>query len=446
MRISGLVVAVVALALLGGGLYWSNKVQKEKEKAGASTDTNPKVVSMPEDQIQQVEIKKKDVEPTVVKRGNDGKWQLVAPKPTGADQDAVNSMMSTLASLSSDRLVEEKAADLATFGLHAPALEVIITKKDGKTEKVLVGDETPTGSGAFVKTANDPRVFTIAGYNKSSFDKTWSDLRDKRLLTFDQDKLTRVELNAKGQSIEFGKNNKNEWTILEPKPLRADGFQVEELIRKLKDARMDTSISEEDAKKAGSSFAAGQPVAVAKVTDAAGTQQIEVRKNKDDYYARSSVLEGVHKIGSDFGQGLDKGLDDFRNKKLFDFGFNEPNRVEVKTAAQTINLQKSGEKWNAGQKQMDSTSVQNLIDKLRDFSSTKFVEQAFAASSIEVTVSYNDGKSTEKVLIARAGGKAFAKRDGEPAVYEVDPAAVDEIEKAAGEVKEAQPAKDEKKK
>src|SRR5207237_10643850 len=122
---------------------------------------------------------------------------------------------------------------------------------------------------------------TIASYNKTSLDKTPNDLRDKRLLTFDSDKLTRVELTAKGQSVEFGKNNQNDWQILKPRPLRADGSQVEELIRKLKDAKMDTSVSDEDAKKAVSAFASGTKVAVANVSDSAGTQTLEVRKDKD---------------------------------------------------------------------------------------------------------------------------------------------------------------------
>src|SRR5207342_1325458 len=96
----------------------------------------------------------------------------------------------------------------------------------------------------YVKRGDDARVFTIASFNRTSFEKTANDLRDKRLLTFDSDKLTRVELTAKGASVEFGKNNQNDWQILKPRPLRADGSQVEELIRKLKDAKMDLAASD----------------------------------------------------------------------------------------------------------------------------------------------------------------------------------------------------------
>src|SRR5205823_8769070 len=156
---------------------------------------------------------------------------------------------------------------------------------------------------SYVKLANSPKVFTIASYNKTSLDKTPNDLRDKRMLTFDSDKLTRVELTAKGQSVEFGKNNQNDWQILKPRPLRADGSQVEELIRKLKDAKMDTTVSDDDARKAAAGFASGKRVAVATVTDSSGNQQLEVReagKDKDKtYYAKSSVVEGVYKVPND---------------------------------------------------------------------------------------------------------------------------------------------------
>jgi hypothetical protein len=446
MQFRGLLIGAVLLAVLGGAWYWSNKAEKEKEGKPAP-DAAPKIVSIPEDQVKQVEIRKKDAEATVVRKDDSGKWQMSAPKPLPVDQDAMTSMTSTLSSLSSDRLVEEKASDLAAYGLNAPVLVVSITKKDGKTEKILIGDETPTGNGVFAKLEGDPRVFTMATYNKSSLDKGPKDLRDKRLLTFDSDKLTRVELSAKGQPVEFGKNNKNEWAILKPKPLRADGGQVEELVRKLKDAKMDTSVSDEDMKKASSAFAAGTRVAVAKVTDASGTQEIEVRRDKDkNYYAKSSVVEGVHKVGTDLGDGLDKGLDDFRNKKLFDFGFNDPSKIEIRDGAKTTVFQKDGEKWMSASRQMDSTSVQNLIDKLRDLSAAKFVEAGFSAPVFEATVTSNDGKLVEKVQLSKTGSTWYGKRENEPADYELDSNAVTDLQKAAADVKEHQPPKDDKSK
>jgi len=443
MKYRGLLAAVVVLAALGGAAWWSEK--KEKADAGKPpSDAAPKILSIPDDQFKQIQLVKKAGETTTVSRA-DGKWQIVQPKPLGADQDSVGSLVSSLSSLASDRVIDDKPSDFAIYGLTSPSEQVTITRKDGKVRTLLVGNDTPTGAGAYAKVDNDPRVFTIASYVKTSLDKTSKDLRDKRLLTFNSDKLTRVDLTAKGSSVEFGKNNQNEWQILKPRPLRADGLQVDDLVRKLKDAKMDTTGSEEDAKKAIAGFSIGTRVAVAAVTDATGTQQIEVRKDKDkNYYARSSVVEGIYKVTSDVGDGLDKGIDDFRNKKLFDFGWNDPNKLEIHGAVQAT-YQKSGEKWMAGGKQMDAPSIQSVVDKLRDLTSKKLLDSGNGPVIFEATVTSNDGKRVEKVSIWKQGASYQARREGEPAVYELDAKAVEDLQKAAADVKEFQPPKNGKK-
>ena len=438
MKFRGLLAAVVVLAALGGVLYWSNRRQKA-EAAKPATDAAAKILTIPEDQIKQITLKKTGAETVVLRKGDDGKWQLTEPKPLRADQDAANSLASTLSSLNSDKLVEDKAADLSPYGLNSPSLDVTVLKKDGKSQDLYVGDEAPTGGGSYVKLANDAHVYTIASYTKTSLDKSPNDLRDKRLLTFDQDKLTRVDLQpAKGELIEFGKNNQNDWQILKPKPLRADGSQVEELIRKLKDAKMDATISDEDAKKAAAAFASGTKVATATVADAGGTQQLEVRKDKDkNYYAKSSAVDGVYKVTADLGDGLDKKVDDFRNKKLFDFGWTDPNKVQIGKAT----YEKVGDKWMSGGKQMDSSSVQAVVDKLRDLTSTKFLDNGGGTPVLDLMVSSNNGKRVENVSITKQGDTYFAKRENEPSIYELDSKAVEELRKAASDVKEFQPPK-----
>jgi len=435
MRFTGLLVASVVLAGLAAGLWYSNK-EKAAEAAKPPADASPKILSLTDADITKIDIKKVDGRETAIEKDKSGAWTMSAPKPYLVDKDAASQLSSSVSNVSSDRVVEEKGTNLNEYGLVPPNIEVDVTMKDGKTKKLLIGDDTPTGSGAFAMLAGDPRVFTIASYTKTGFDKTVNDLRDKRLLTFDQDKLSRVELSAKKQDIEFGRN-KDSWQILKPKPLRADSLQVDELIRKLKDAKMDLAVSDEDAKKAAAAFASGTPVATVKVTDPSGTQELQVRKNKDDYYAKSAAVEGVHKVTNDVGAGLDKGLDDFRNKKLFDFGFSDPNKVEIHAGGKTYAFQKGGEDWWSNGKKMDNISVQNLLDKLRDLAASKFPDTGFTAAAIDITVTSNDNKRVEKVLIAQSGKDYIAQRENEPSLYQIDGKNVDEMTKAASDVKEA---------
>ena len=435
MKPKGLLIAVVLLAVLGGVTWWSNKTQADKAKAPAA-DAPAKLLTIPDDQFQEIKIKKVTDEALSLKREN-GKWQMTAPKPMAADQDAAAAMVSTLSNLTADKVVEEKATDLKPYGLDMPTLDVEIVRKDGKTDRLLIGDDTLNGTGAYAKLANDGKVVTVTTTVKTSLDKRPDDLRDKRLLTFDADKLSRVELAAKGPAVEFGKNGQNEWQIVKPRPLRADGSAVDGLVSKLKDAKMD--LSEADAAK---QFAAAAKVATVTVTDAGGTQTMEIRRDKDkNVFAKSSAVEGVYKTNADLADGVDKGVDDFRNKKVFDFGFSDPSRVEVKGTGYT----KAGDKWTANGKTMDNASVQNLIDKLRDLAATKFAEKGGGEPVLAASVVSNNGKRNEKVSISKQGTQYFAQRDGEPSIYELDSKVVEDLQKAASEVKEAAPEQPKKK-
>jgi hypothetical protein len=436
MKSTGLLIAAVVLAALTGTLYWSDH-HKAADAAATPVDAASRILTLKDSDLSKIEIKKKGSEEIALAKNDAGKWQITAPAPLAADQDAVSSMVSTLSSLNSERVVEDKALDLKPYGLTDPAMEVDVAMKDGKSQKLLVGDDTPAGNAVFAAISGDPRVFTIASYTKTSVDKGPNDLRDKRLLTADFDKISQVELIAKKQSIEFGRN-KDAWQILKPKPLRADNFTVEDLVRRLKDAKMDlAAATDSDEKKLAAAFASGTPMATAKVTTAAGTQELQVRKDKDAYYAKSTAVPGVYKVANDLGAGLDKSLDDFRNKKLFDFGFDEPNKLEMHDGSKAYFLTKGGADWWSNGKKMDDSSVQSLIDKVRDLSASKFVDSGFTTPIIDLTVSSNDGKRTEKVLISKSGDNYIAKRENEPSLYQLDGKPVEELQKSAADVKSA---------
>lgn len=440
MKPGRMLIAVVVLAGLAAAVVWSNRIEKAKESKPAA-DAPPKILSIKEDQVKQIDIKHRAGESTTVKFNDGGHWQITSPQALDADAGAVASITSAAANLSSERVVDSNATDLASYGLAPPLLEVDLTTKDGKTTKLDLGENTPTGSAVYAKLDGDPRLFTMAAFNKSAFDKTAKDLRDKRLLKFDQDKISRIELTAKKQTFEFGKAGATDWQILKPQPMRADSSLLDGLVIKLKGASMDTGVSDEDAKKAAAAFASAAVLAVAKVTDPGGTETLEVRKSKDDYYAKSSVVTGVFKITKDLGDSLDQSPGDLRNKKIFDFGFSDPSRIEVKDGAKSAVYEKSGEKWTSAGKTTDSTSVQAFLDKARDLSATKFPETGFTTPAVTLTVVSDGGKRTEKVEIAAAGANFIARREGEPSLYELDANAVKDLRQAAGDIREAQPDK-----
>src|SRR5205085_10348486 len=114
-------------------------------------------------------------------------------------------------------------------------------------------------------------------------------------------------------------------------------------------------------------------------------------------------VAGLFKVSAELGKSLDKGFDDFRNKKIFEFGFSDPSSVAIQGTTYT----KSGDKWMMGAKTMDNTSLQNVIDKLRDLTATKFAETGGGASAFEATVTSDSGRRVEKVTITKQGDRYF---------------------------------------
>jgi len=446
MKFARLMIAAAILAGLGGLLYWSNR--SEEAKAGKpDPKAAPKILDLKEIDIKQIEIRHRDGETTVLSRDGSGKWSITAPQPLAADQNAVSAITTAASTLSSDRVVDDNASNLPSYGLDPARIGITLTMADGKTHVLRIGEDTPTEGNTYAMLDGDKRLFTIASSSKTGLDKQSKDLREKHLLVFDQDKLSRVELEVAGKPpLEFGRAG-TDWQILKPKPMRADGFQVDELVRKLKDASMVTD-TEIDPKATAAAFASGQKTAVAKVTGAEGTLTFEVRKVKDDYYAKSSTLDGAYKVTKEIGDGLNKSLEDFRNKKVFDFGFNDPNRIEIKDGGQSKVVEKSGENWTSGGKTMDSISVQNLIDKLRDLAATKFADGVFTTPTLELTVVSNDGKRTEKVQIAATGPNFLARRENDSSLYQLYANTVTGLREAAAGIQPAPPpeSKDGKKK
>lgn len=434
MRLRNLLVAVALAAGLGGAVWYALKHPPGSD-AKATPDTSVKLVNIPEDQIRQIEVKRRDGSVLTLVHEN-RKWSLTGKENFPADQDAASGLAGALAPLSAEFL-ENKPSDPAGYGLTQPALTVTVQRANGKSEQAVFGDDVPGGSQTYVQRAGDSKVYLASTSVRSSFDKQVNDLRDKRLMTFDSDKVTRIELDAKKQTIEFGKNNQNDWQILKPNPYRADSFSVEDLLRKLKDAKMDLSVSAEDAKKADAQFAGGETVATARVTDLAATQTLEVRKNKDAYFARASAVKGTFKVTADLGTGLNKSLDDFRNKKLFDFGFSDPTKIEIHSGAAASTYVKSGSDWKANGKTMDSAQVQSVIDQLRDLAATRFVETGFTVPTLDVTVTSSDGKRVEKVEFSKTSDGYVARRANEPALYQLASNSVEGILKGIKEIKES---------
>jgi hypothetical protein len=434
MKLRNLLAATVVLAALIATLYWSNRQKPIEDAAKAAANAPVKILSLNRDDISKVEVKRRDGEDIVLSRTGSGNWKITSPKPLFAEQDQISSMLYAMSPLEADRLIEEKAGDVQMFGLAEPAVEVSATGKDGKPQKLLIGDDTPTGGSAYAMLAGDPRIFTISSSAKSNLGKALKDLRDKRLLPVDYDKISKIEIISPKLNLSFGSDN-GQWVLQNPKGMRGDTSKLEGVVEKLKVATMDPGVPAADAKKGAASFASGAPVATVKATDASGSEELQVRKSKDDYYAKTTAMDGAYKVSKEFGEAINKNLDDFREKRLFDFAESNPEKIEMHSGAKAYFLTRSGDDWWWDGKKMDPVSVDSVVRELRQLSAVKFATSGFSSSAIALTVTSDGGKRVEKVTLSKNGKGYVAKRESDPLLYELEAKGVEDLQKAVDDIK-----------
>jgi hypothetical protein len=440
MKIRQLIAAVIVLAALTATLYWSNRRKPIEDAAKAAANAPVKILSFQKDDISKLEIKRKSGEFLDLSKAGSGNWKITSPNSLIGDADTISTILYALSPLETDRVIEEKAGDLKTYGLAEPAVEVSATGKDGNPRKLLVGDDVPTGGSAYAMLAGDPRVFLISSSAKTNFDKGLKDLRDKRLLPVDFNNISKIEIVSPKLNLAFSSAN-GQWLLQVPKDVRGDTSKLEGIVEKLRLATMDPSAPDADMKKAAASFSTGKPIATVNATDASGSQELQVRKNKEDYYAKTTAMEGAFKVTKELGEAIDKNLDDFREKRLFDFAESNPEKIEIHSGPKSYSLTRNGEDWWSDGKKMDAVSIDSVIREIRLLSATKFVSSGFSSAAATLIVTSNGGKRVEKVEISKAGTGYVAKRENEPVLYVLEAKLFDDLQKAADELKPAEPPK-----
>jgi hypothetical protein len=132
-----------------------------------------------------------------VELANDGgKWKLVKPDASAADEGEVRAYLSSLRALRAEDFVDEPPS-LAEYGLDAPRRRVIVDLGEKKgTREILVGAEKAHGKkdALFIKDAAGKTVYAVGTWAWASLAKEAGGFRDKTVLAFDKDALQRVEI------------------------------------------------------------------------------------------------------------------------------------------------------------------------------------------------------------------------------------------------------------
>ena len=432
-----LAVLVLMLAGLSAYLYFV-----DAEKPVGEVDDKPKVFAVEADQIE--ELKVSTVAGGVAELKKTGEdWQLTSPHAAAADQAEVSGITSNLASVTMQRVVDDNPANLGDYGLREPVVEVSFKVKGASDFKTLqLGTKTPTGSDMYAKTADDNKVFLVFGYLESSFNRTPFDLRDKRILSFDRDKVDRIEIRRDDRLVSLVKAN-GEWRITAPVEARADFSAVEGLLSRLGSAQMTAVVSEDPAQFAG--YGLNRPVAEVTVTSGSSKAQLAFGTSGGDnaVHVRDMSRPMVATVGSDLLDEISKPASDFRRKDIFEFRAFNLDTLEITRDGATKVYERLKGKGEGGadlwqiagaNTPLDGTKIEPALSRLAGLRAQSFADPrtptGLDAPAVTIKAVFDDRKKSETVTIGRVGGDVFAGREGEPGAAKLDATEFDEAIKA----------------
>lgn len=433
---------LVILIALGGYLYFV-----ESKREPGEGEKREKVFSVASDAIEELTVKAESGEQTSLKKSG-ADWQIVQPAALQPDSAEVSGIASNLSTLEVQRVIDEKPADLAEYGLATPRVEIGFKAK-GQDHKLLIGRKTPTGTDLYAKVGDQPRVFLISSYLDSSFNKKTFDLRDKTVLKLDRDAIETLSVSMPAKTIRFSKSS-GEWRMTEPVNARADFTSMDALLSRLNTLQMKSIAAAEPASLA--EFGLDKPAATIQLGSGSSQATLVVGKAAADstIYVKDQSRPAVMTIDANLMDELKKEAGDFRQKDLFDARAFNATRIEVVRNGQTMAFEKTKSKNKEGQEEekwrqvapaaqdADQTKVENLLSAATQTRATSFADAAaktgLESPTFRIAIKSGEPQKEETVTFAKSGDKAFASRAGDPGAAVIDASSIDNISKALDEL------------
>ena len=142
---------VLLLLVLVIGAYFFLKSRPLTSTAPTPTTLgNTYLLSVADDKLVSLRITSSDQRVTLVERDSGGNWKVSLPIAEDADQSKAEEAETQIGALQIV-LKLETSPDLSAIGLDRPAYTIALKFQSGAQHTLEVGNQTPTGSGYYVR-------------------------------------------------------------------------------------------------------------------------------------------------------------------------------------------------------------------------------------------------------------------------------------------------------
>ena len=314
-----------------------------------------------------------------------GVWRIVEPLDLPADAAAIDSLLDRASRAEHEHMVTDSPDDLAIFGLQDPELRIALELKDGSSKSLELGGEAPIGSSVYAKRGDEPNIYMAGGGLKSGLKKTLFDLRDKKLLQFDESDIYRLEIATPGLQATVERASGSDaavgdgWQITQPILGRADSDTIDDLLSDLHSEEAESFVLEEaDASGLEQHGLQAPRIVLTLWSGESAQQRLMIGSESDDpegFYARREDSSTVFVVPESLVDDLPDRLDRLRNRSVVDLQRDQIVNLAIADTAGTLRLEKPATEWQLTEPLMleaDSSAVSMLLSNLIDLRAEGF--------------------------------------------------------------------------
>ncbi len=396
--------------------------------------------------------------------GSSDGWRIASLHDARADGGAVDSLLSSLTGLESNRVIED--FDRGELGLDDPRARVTLIGENGQSV-LEIGAELPASSDMVVAVAGGESAYQVARAVFSDLTKAPGDWRDKKLFTGSRGDIERISsapLGAdtlEGATLEgatrvlLAKRGDDFW-IESPLTDRAEEDLVSTMLSELTGLRVETFLDEP--LLTPESMGLEPPRGVVEVVLAGREQPFRLELGSatgDDgtFYGRQGSQ--LFEVKTGLGEAIGRTAAQWRSKSWTALQVFEIETARFEDAEGAFEVRRDGADWKRGEDRIGFTTVSDLLYAIADAKGERVLDRAVAAAEghdleqglLKIALSTKGAGDqlivAELSLFPSAGGFAAVTSEGRDAVLLLAEENAGEIVEKLQALETAEPLPDE---
>jgi hypothetical protein len=274
-----------------------------------------------------------------IQKDNADHWQITAPRKLKADEAVMRGVLMNVGDMSPEDTLDHPN-QLADYGLNTQAAQADFIFKDGTQQTLVIGDKDISGSSAYVKPANQPKVYLVPSYVTDNFAKSVDDFRDHSVIATDLVQADELRITRGAKTLELKKDKDNNWNLARPVAGKADPMKVRDVLTAANDLKIEKFETDHPANL--KIYGLASPSVILEIgSSQAGSKDQVLYLGRDklkttDVFAQLKGQDAVFLVPQSFEKSLDLKPDNFKDKTLLQFDASRASRLTVSHDGKSI--------------------------------------------------------------------------------------------------------------